>query len=1328
MGWSVPITDSELVAIHAALLPTEPDGVVLYFGDWGGLTGNIGVQDLTYSRLHHLAPGLADPIEDFSPGDLPDTDVFCGGQSFLADGRLLTAGGTFGWREAHEGIHEPHYDGERTCWMYLPRAKRWTRIDDLNFQPDSDSVGGGRWYPTVVTLANGEGFAVGGHPSADDSYPANVAEADKRHNNNTPERYSPGSNQWHLLTADVTAPYGVAFTTDGYPRFHLLPGGLLFSDTAGKDTGDGDVSKKRLFDPYAGTWTGDDVGGLATLPSPYYDRGSAATSVLLPLLPPNYPVRVLASNSPDPTAFLIDVDANPTWTGTVARTGSAAGRNREHACATLLPTGQVLVTGGWPGSAGADDASQAVREPELYTPGISWENGDFSNTGEEAWVTIEEPAPNRRGYHSTALLLPDGRVWHGGSTTASVENGGDGPNKQIDIFEPAYVGEAGRPTITSCPKNVSYDTAFNVDTPQAGSIARVALIRCGSITHGFNSDQRYVGLQFTVKDGNTITVAPPPGGDVAPPGYYMLWLIDDQGRPCQRASFIRLSKQKLIVSADISTFSIFEVDALGPPSEFPDALYVACDGFLPSEVTTPDWVLLRPDNSPVPGMSAHFGSPLYEAGSDQGDVAQRIVYPVRIEFDNTDAFDEIPDDQDFQSITLYVTMGLFVGFAPLQLSKNPNPRMSDGDPPWLSMDLRVFKTNPGAMPTAQIEHPPASAGEAGAYGYIQDVLDAYNGDWPPGTHPFDDLPDDQGTNRLELGTNDVNGDPVFNYAIARVRFVAPVGIDAVDVRVFFRMWTTGWTALEYSLAGSYRRFGEGPTATPLLGLRGGEINNVPCFAEPRTANMQQQTDTTNRRTIEGADAAEVYAYFGCWLDVNQDVDRFPLEPTGDGPFSDDDDPEGLRSIQKLMRGLHQCLVAEIHYQLDPIQSGATPGSSDNLAQRNILFDFSDNPGTFAAHLVHHTFELEPSPTPLPQAALADPLPTSAAGIARQHPDELAIDWGELPRESLVTFYMPQVDAGEIVRAAALRQAPPNLKAVGPGTVSCKVTDVGFMPVPGPLQKTIAGLVSVQLPPGVPYGKTYTVVLRQVSGRTRKVLGTTEFRIKVGKAQELLPQFLHDLAVLKHIALSIPPANRWYPVFERYLAELGDRIRAFGGDPDAVRPSPEGTRDEPCEPDGRESFTGRVVRLHYDCFGAFEGFELEDCHECKYFASDECGIERVVLTACERRLRLTVLSDRETCRVQHLTLVCCNSARVSTTRCEPPALHEHRHPPAPPPPQPPPGGTVEPRPAAPPPPHQEHRAEKEPPPPPPAPPSPPTPPPAPPSPPEPGDPEAPRRRA
>lgn len=1218
MPWTTVSTNSELTAIHAALLPTEPDGVILYYGDWAASGGGAQVQNLTFSRMFRLAPGLADPIETFPDDALPDTDCFCGGQSFLADGRLLSGGGTYGWANSHEGIHLPHYDGERACWIYLPRAKRWVRAGDLNFQPGSASQGGGRWYPTLTTLANGEVFAAGGHPAGDDHYPVNASQNDARHNNNSPERYSPGADSWALMTTALTAPDGFAYETDGYPRFRALPNGLLFSDTAG------DEGPKRIFNPYAGVWTGPDIGGLGTLPD-YYNRGSAATSVLLPLLPPFYRPRILATNSPDDTAFRIDVDDTPTWVATAPRTGSAAGRSRTNACATLLPTGQVLVTGGWPGNAGADDPSEATLEPELYTPGINWAAGDFSDTDEEQWETLNDPAPTRRGYHSCALLLPDGRVWHGGSTTTF-----DGANRNFELFEPAYFNDNDRPTITDCPGNIGYLAPFYVATPDAEQIERVALMRCGSITHGFDSDQRYVGLQFNVWTAGALEIFAPMSAEIAPPGYYMLFLIDNQGRVCERASFIRLSRQKLVVSADISTYSIQEVDALGPPSTFEQALFVTFDGFMPHEIVPISHRLFLPNGEDAPDIEVSFGTPAYEAGSDKADIAQRVTYPVRLRFTSLKAFDAIPDDEDFIDMTFAATAGLFQADVTLQLSKNPNPRMRDGDPPWLSVDLRVFKANPNDAPLAGIEHPAASGGASAAYQYIRDVLAALNDPDGGAGAAFDTLPVDQEVNRLELGTNDANGDPVFNYAVARVRYVAPEGIDATDVRLFFRMWTTGWSALEFDTNASYRRFGNGASATPLLGLEGGEINNVPCFAQLREADMRDQEDPTNRRTLAGAGANEVFAYFGCWLDVNQNVGRFPLAPQSDGPFDDGDDPEGLRSIQQLMRGLHQCLVAEIHYTQDPIPPLATPGSSDNIAQRNILFDYSDNPGGFASHLVHHTFELKPSPVSFAQSVLAPNRPVSATR-GRLHPDELVIDWGNLPRDALVTFYMPQVDAREIVRASAARQSPGNLSAAAADTLRCKVTDVGYIPIPGPLDKTIAGLMTVQLPPGVQEGKVYRIVFRQVSGRTLKVLGSTEFRIEVRNAATLLPRFEHNLAVLKHVAASIPASNRWHPVFKRYLAELGDRVRAFGGDPEAIDPNPNGTSGAP--PTGKPTnpgdkgrtfcVTGEIERLHYDCCGKLKGFTLADCDRSWHFDNVQDCLEQVLLTGLRDRLRATV---------------------------------------------------------------------------------------------------------
>jgi YHS domain-containing protein len=1203
MPWKNISTDSELIAIHSALLPTEPDGVVLYYGDW---SAGLGVP--TDARRYRMAPDVAVPITT-GFGALPTTDCFCGGQSFLADGRLLSAGGTVGGATTH-GEHQ-HYPGERACWIYLPRANTWVPAADLHFQPDGDedAIGGGRWYPTLATLANGEVLAVGGHPMVDDFYPRN--EITRRHNNNTPERYSPGANTWALMTADVTAP--AENSTDGYPRFHLLPNGLLFFDTAGKR------DSKRFFDPYAGVWTGPDIGNLDTLPWQYAE-GSACSSVLLPLQPPNYRPRILATNSPHDTAFVIELDESPAWTKTGERKGSAVNRDRENACATLLPTGQVLVTGGWPGAASnSTNPADATVVPELYTPGIDWATGNYSGAG--VWETLEDdPAPSRRGYHSGALLLPDGRVWHGGSTTEAEDN------LNIEVFTPHYAdGVAGRPRISDCPGNIGYLHPFIVETLDAGSIARIALMRCGSITHGFDSDQRYVGLNFTHFGGDQLQVIAPPDPNIAPPGYYMLFLIDDQERVCERASFIRVSRQKLVISADISTFSRFEVDALGPTSTFAGALSVVFDGFMPHEVTPLSWEFTLPDGGNVPGVDVSFGNAHYEAGENQADLAQRVAIPVTLSFTSFAAFNEIPDDEDFITCTFRATAGFFSADTKLRLSKKQNPRMSDNEPPWLSIDLRVFKINPDDDFVSGIPHP---SGADGAYDYIQAVLADFNAKSGQANHPFDALPIDQEAARLELGINDPNGDPVFNYAVARVRFVAPVNIEAVDVRLFFRLWTTGWSALEFNTDRNYRRFGDGPEATPLLGLQGGEISSFPCFAQPRKSEMQKQEDETNRLTLKGNNEVEVHGYFGCWLDINQENPLFPIEPQNDGPFDADDNP---LSIQQLMRGLHQCLVAEIHYTEDVILPGDTPSSSDNLAQRNILFDYSDNPGSFAAHLVHHTFEFKPSLVSFDQSVLAPNRFGSAA--ARLHPDELAIDWGNLPRDALVTFYLPQLDAEAIVRASAARQSPGNLVVAGPHTIRCKVTDIGFIPLPGPLPKNIAGLITVQLPPGVPYGRTYQVVVRQVGGRELKVLGTTEFRIEVRRAEQIVGRLQHDLAVLKHIGLAIPEGNRWHPVFERYLAELADRIRAMGGDPDAVDPNPFGTGgpakggNDNDKDEKMRCVEGTVAALHYDCCGGFEGFTLSNCDgEWRFVCVKPC-FEPVLLTAVREQMQVTVFQRK-----------------------------------------------------------------------------------------------------
>jgi hypothetical protein len=526
MPWQVLPAQTEIVAIHAALLPTSPEGDVLYFGDWANITDQSAGP--TLCRLYNMA---SQTVEGFGAADVPSTNAFCSGQAFLAHGWLLVAGGTVRRPQPGTGhVHDValHWDGERACWVYRPDLKRWLRVKDLNFQPNSTSKGGGRWYPMLVALGNGDVFAVGGHPSETDDYGPLIGGGGLRHNNNTPERYSPVADTWTLMTSTITAPNAVV--ADAYPRFRLLPNGLLFCVTEG-------IGAKRIFDPVAGQWTGPDVD-TGALPG-MYRRGSETTSVLLPLLPPSFPPRMLAMNSPDPTSFLIDVDATPTWQAAPMRQGSAAGKQRNNACAVLLPTGQVLLSGG---TIPQGPPSIPVKEPELYTPDIDWNTGQF--TGPGSWTTIVEPATIPRGYHSVALLLPDGRVWTAGTTEDW--SGLQAAEKRVELFSPWYVGlprprivslATSRPSMYRRTEGLAYGQTFSVEV--AGTIARVSLMRCGSVTHGYDSDQRYVGLTFS-QQGDRLTVTAPPNGAIAPPGYYMLWIVDTAGVPCQRAVFVHL--------------------------------------------------------------------------------------------------------------------------------------------------------------------------------------------------------------------------------------------------------------------------------------------------------------------------------------------------------------------------------------------------------------------------------------------------------------------------------------------------------------------------------------------------------------------------------------------------------------------------------------------------------------------------------------------------------------------------------------------------------------------------------------------------------------------
>jgi Domain of unknown function (DUF1929)/Galactose oxidase, central domain len=230
------------------------------------------------------------------------------------------------------------------------------------------------------------------------------------------------------------------------------------------------------------------------------------------------PGRILAVGGGDSstyrTAEFIDLLAGtPRWT----QTGSMA-YGRKYATATALPDGTVLVTGGGENQIGP----AGVMPAELWDPA----------TG--AWSTMA-PLTHPRLYHSVALLLPDARVLAGG--------GGRKPKAvdypDLEFFSPPYLFKGARPTISGSPAQISYGQNFVVQTPDAASITKVSIIRLGALTHAVNTSQVFYPASFS-KGPGILNVTAPPNGNYAPPGYYMLFILNGAGVP-SIAKIIRIS-------------------------------------------------------------------------------------------------------------------------------------------------------------------------------------------------------------------------------------------------------------------------------------------------------------------------------------------------------------------------------------------------------------------------------------------------------------------------------------------------------------------------------------------------------------------------------------------------------------------------------------------------------------------------------------------------------------------------------------------------------------------------------------------------------------------
>lgn len=440
-------------------------------------------------------------------------------------------------------------------WFAILASQSWIFAGMMGRDPDQTSaggpMGGGRWYPTLITLADGRVFALTGHPVIG-KYGKDDFDFDKRHNNTQPELFAPTTTSWSLIEKQL----GVSQAHDYavyYPRLFVVPhtGEVfcvqpLYSKTVTSDPASGtlyspnpadtappysvDVMDKSFFYNVNTQQVTRAFTGPQVIDPMYVDpmfTSQMTSSVLLPLRhEENYRARVLVCDAVRPLVADLGSD-QPQWADTAPRalTDPRTGQPpvRFFGTAILLPTGDVVVSGGV--SMEMYTEADGVRTVEIYHPASnSWSVGAV--------------ASETRGYHSVALLMPDGRVW----TAGSEFNNTAVPNLSIELFEPDYYHVTDRTTITSAPASAGYGQNIAVNfTPTSTNtpIAQVVLMRCGSVTHSFDGDQRYVGVPFT-QNGSTLTVTTPPDGTIAPPGYYMLWIVDNDGNPCKMSRFIRL--------------------------------------------------------------------------------------------------------------------------------------------------------------------------------------------------------------------------------------------------------------------------------------------------------------------------------------------------------------------------------------------------------------------------------------------------------------------------------------------------------------------------------------------------------------------------------------------------------------------------------------------------------------------------------------------------------------------------------------------------------------------------------------------------------------------
>ncbi|MGQ0621998.1 MAG: PA14 domain-containing protein [Panacagrimonas sp.] len=480
--WS-SVKEWPLIPIHTVLLP---DGRVLAYGARRGQAQQSGLFDYD---IWMPSRGFGADSHLTLRNDTA-VDLFCSAQLVLPQqgaGVVIVGGDT--WLPDDpanpEGTGDDDNYGNDATTVFSYADNSLTRTQNLQRK---------RYYATATTLLNGEIYIQGGRgrggPSVNGLSRPEVRSVDGAY------RELPGIFTGIRDTTPRDPGYDYY-----YPRNFVAPDGRIFGfDIAGKmyyvdPSGDGTLTPAGVL-PFPGRTFNEQDRPIGA--------GRDATAVMY------QPGRILVFGGNEPLTRIVDITSGaPVITPT-----NPISSARNSVFGTILPDGRVLATGG---SAVYNELVGVNNAAEIWDPVT------------ERW-TVGSSGAMPRLYHSTALLMPDATVLVGGG-------GAVGPvaNLNAEIYYPAYLfkasgGLANRPNITSAPSTLRVGRSFSMDISHNRRIEKLTLVKTGAATHNFNMDQRFVSLTF-LQNGGDLTVQMTSRASDTPPGYYMLFALDDLGVP-----------------------------------------------------------------------------------------------------------------------------------------------------------------------------------------------------------------------------------------------------------------------------------------------------------------------------------------------------------------------------------------------------------------------------------------------------------------------------------------------------------------------------------------------------------------------------------------------------------------------------------------------------------------------------------------------------------------------------------------------------------------------------------------------------------------------------